>query len=142
MRIFVLDDPPLSRRRLIAHLSRFPEIDIVGETGDPLEAIGLIREQKPDAVILDARVSRRFGIDILQNIKNVSPAPEVVMLTNRLSRPGQGKCFGQEADFCFDRLTELDEAIRAFVGSPRKGSGHACAEAVARPKKSSIKRFS
>ncbi len=117
MKIFVLDDSPLSRKRLIAKLSRFPGIEIVGGTGDPLEAIGLIRERKPDAVILDRRARRRFGIDILRNIKKIIPAPKVVMLTNRFYPANQEKCGGEEVDFCCDKFTGLDEITRTFIRS-------------------------
>ncbi len=131
MKFFVLHDLPLSRQRLIAHLSRYPGIEVVGETGDPLAAICLIREQRPDVVILDMRVSKRFGIDVLRNIKKVSPAPAVVMFTSGLCSPRRGRYSGDEADACFHKFAELDEVIGTFMGSSRKESGHAHTEAAA-----------
>lgn len=121
MKILVLDDSPLSRRRLIAKLSRDYGAEMVRGAGELLEAIGLMREEKFDLVIVDRKAHRRYGIDILKNIKAMSPAPKVLMLTNRFYPAGSAKCLADGVDFCFDKFTEIDQvtsAIRSHENAP------------------------
>lgn len=111
MRVFVLDESAVIRERLKAILSRLPEMEVIGEAGDPIEGIHFIRQLKPDAVILDFRSHRRSGIDIARNIKKITPSPIVVMLTNRLCPTSRKECMDNEVDFFFDKFTELDKLI-------------------------------
>jgi DNA-binding NarL/FixJ family response regulator len=125
MKIIVLDDSLLWRRRLMAKLFLDHGAEMVRGTGDPLEAMRLIKEQKPDVVIMDRRVHRWRGINILRYIRRMLPSPKVMMLTNGFYPAGIEKCLAEEVDFCFDKFTELDEVTRT-IRSHRDKYGHAC----------------
>jgi DNA-binding NarL/FixJ family response regulator len=109
MKVLVLDDSPLVSKRLRASLSALPDIELLDGAGDPIEAIRLVRELRPDAVIMDIKTHRRFGIDILRNIKKSVPASLVVALTNKLYPESWEKCMKDEVDFSFDKFTEMDK---------------------------------
>jgi chemotaxis response regulator CheB len=115
MKVLVLDDSPVLSERLRASLSGLPHIELVGGTGDPLEAIRLARELKPEAVIVDMRAHRRFGIDILRNIKKIIPAPLVVTLTNKFCPGSEEICMKNEVDFSLDKFTEMDKVSAIFM---------------------------
>ncbi len=119
MKILVLDDSSALRERLRATLAHHPEIEFLREKGDPLDAIRLVRELKPDTVILNMRASRRFGIDILRNIKRAVPAPVVIMLTNKFYPGSNEGCTREEVDFSFDRFTEMDKVVNLFTQPQR-----------------------
>ncbi|MDZ7260620.1 MAG: response regulator transcription factor [candidate division KSB1 bacterium] len=114
MRVFIADDSAIVRERLRAMLSELPEIEIVGEAQDPVEATSSIRALKPDAVILDIRMPGGSGIDVLQNIKQDKPAPMVIILTNYPYPQYQKKCRAAGADFFFDKSTEFDKITEVF----------------------------
>ena len=53
LRVLVVDDESVSRRRIRRYLSADPDIDIVGECGDGASAVESIRALSPDVVFLD-----------------------------------------------------------------------------------------
>src|SRR5262245_64106199 len=54
---------------------------IVGEAGDGDEALAVIAREKPDVVLLDVRMPKRNGIDVLRELKAHGPVPPVILLT-------------------------------------------------------------
>jgi DNA-binding NarL/FixJ family response regulator len=115
MKVLVLDDSSVLHERLRAILSDRPDIEVLNGTGEPLDAIRLVRELRPDAVIVDVRAHKRLGIDILLNIKKIAPAPLVVTLTNRFCPGNREKCMADEVDFSFDKFTEMDKVSAVFA---------------------------
>jgi len=113
MRVFIVDDSDLIRRRLGAMLSEMKGIELVGEARDSLEATKLALNLKPDAVILDIRMPAGSGINVLENIKRATPAPQVIMLTNYPYPQYRKKAEDTGAEFFFDKATEFDKVAEA-----------------------------
>ena len=113
MRVLIVDDSDLIRRRLGAMLSEMKGIELVGEARDSLEATKLALNLKPDAVILDIRMPAGSGINVLENIKRATPAPKVIMLTNYPYPQYRKKAEDAGADFFFDKATEFDKVAEA-----------------------------
>ncbi len=109
VKVLIVDDSRVMRRRLIALLSPLADVEIIGEASDPLTAISYVRELKPDAVILDIRNRRRSGIDILQNIRKNNPAPKVLALTNNFYPQRTRRGINDTADFSVDKFVELSK---------------------------------
>jgi len=111
MKIFIADDSAVVRERLIEMLSELPEIEIIGQAQDGLEATNLIKKLNPDVVILDIRMPRENGIDVLQNIKRDKQVPIVIMLTNYPYPQYRKKCMEAGADFFFEKSTEFEKVM-------------------------------
>ena len=111
MKIFIADDSAVVRERLIEMLSELPEIEIIGQAQDGLEATNLIKKLNPDVVILDIRMPRENGIDVLQNIKRDKQAPIVIMPTNYSYPQYRKKCMEAGADFFFEKSTEFEKVM-------------------------------
>ncbi len=109
VKVLIVDDSRVMRRRLVALLSPFTDVEIIGEASDPLKAISYIRELRPDAVILDIRNRRRSGIDILRNIRKNNPAPKVLALTNYFYPQRTRRSMDDTADFSVDKFVELNK---------------------------------
>jgi len=107
-KVLIVDDAPLVRERLKAMLGELDDIETVAEAQDQPEALNSIRELNPDVVILDIRMPRGNGIDVLQSIKKHNSFPLVIMLTNYPYPQYQKKCLEAGADFFFDKSTEFD----------------------------------
>lgn len=114
MKVFIADDSAIVRERLIEMLSELPEIEIIGQAEDGLQAKNLITKLNPDVVILDIRMRRENGIDLLQNIKRDKQAPIVIMLTNYPYPQYRKKCMEAGADFFFEKSTEFEKVTEVL----------------------------
>jgi two-component system nitrate/nitrite response regulator NarL len=79
--ILVVDDHPLFRKGVRQLLSMAPDIEVVGEAGNRIEAMALVREFEPDLILLDLNLKGESGLDILAALKEEDPSRRVVMLT-------------------------------------------------------------
>ncbi len=62
-------------------MSRDPEIDVVGEAGDPLEAREAIKSLAPDVLTLDIEMPKMNGIEFLEKIMRLRPMPVIMVST-------------------------------------------------------------
>ncbi len=81
IRLLVVDDHTLFRRGLIALLSQFGDLQVVGEAGDAGEAQRRAQALQPDIVLLDNHLPGVLGIDAIAGLKEVAPQARVLMLT-------------------------------------------------------------
>jgi DNA-binding NarL/FixJ family response regulator len=81
IRVVLVDDQTLVRRGIRSLLELDGEIDIVAEAGDGDEALAVIRRERPDAVLLDVRMPKRNGIEVLQALRGSSELPPTILLT-------------------------------------------------------------
>jgi two-component system, NarL family, response regulator DevR len=116
MRVFVVDDSALLREQVVGLLSDLVGIEIVGQAQYPLEAFRAISALKPDVVILDIHLMGGSGIDVLQRVKRLDPAPIVIMLTNSPTLPYRRKCMMAGADFFLDKSSEFANVKATIQG--------------------------
>jgi DNA-binding NarL/FixJ family response regulator len=107
--VYVVDDSDFVRERLIEMLSELEGVEIAGGTGDPREAVAAIRQMVPDAVILDIRLPRKSGIEVLRDIKKDKPSPVVIILTNYPYPQYQKECTEAGADYFLNKSTEFNK---------------------------------
>jgi len=81
MRVLIADDRPRSRQGLRALLATQLEIEVIGEAGDGREALQLVEESRPDAVVMDARMPAMDGLTATRAIKERWPEVRVIVLT-------------------------------------------------------------
>ena len=88
----IADDERLMRDQLKARLSEvWPELQIVGEAKNGLEAVDLVSQHRPDVVFLDIRMPGLSGVDAARRIAQLpapdddgdgeGPLPEIVFIT-------------------------------------------------------------
>jgi two-component system LytT family response regulator len=75
-----VDDEPLARSNLAVLLRRDPEIEIAGECGSGMEALGEIRSSKPDLLFLDVQMPECDGFDVLELLGGYLP-PVIIFVT-------------------------------------------------------------
>jgi two-component system NarL family response regulator len=81
IRVVVVDDHALFRRGLELVLSEEPDIKVVGEAGDGVQAVTRVEELVPDIVLMDVRMPRASGIEAARAIRELLPDTKVIMLT-------------------------------------------------------------
>ena len=81
IRVLVVDDHPVVRHGLMAILRWERELELVGEAADGAEAVRLILEQQPDVVLLDLRLPKLSGIEVMRQVRPHVPHTRFLVLT-------------------------------------------------------------
>jgi len=81
IRILVVDDHHVVRQGLVALLNIMPEIEVVGEAGDGLEAVALHQKLQPDITLMDLQLPKLGGVDAIIRIRTEAPAARFIVLT-------------------------------------------------------------
>jgi NarL family two-component system response regulator LiaR len=80
--LIIVDDHIVVRKGLRLLLEQQPEIKVVGEGGDGAEAIRLASELLPDVALLDLLMPKIDGITAVREIKRLTPATQIIVLTS------------------------------------------------------------
>jgi DNA-binding NarL/FixJ family response regulator len=81
LRLVIADDERLVRAGYRMILRGEPDIEVVGEASDGLEAVDLARRLQPDVVLMDVRMPRLDGIGATKRIAAMDGAPAVLVVT-------------------------------------------------------------
>jgi len=81
IRVFLVDDQTLVRQGVRSLLALSDEIEVVGEASDGNEAIEKIPAIRPDVVLLDMRMPKLSGLDVLHSLAQSGNLPPTVILT-------------------------------------------------------------
>jgi DNA-binding NarL/FixJ family response regulator len=84
IRVLIADDHSVVRQGLIMFLSSDPELEIVGEARDGVEALEQAKKLLPDVVLMDLLMPVMDGIRAIEAIRREIPGTEVVALTSVL----------------------------------------------------------
>jgi DNA-binding NarL/FixJ family response regulator len=79
--VLLVDDHSLVRRGFRRMLEDEPDITVVAEAGDGLEAIRLARELKPKVIVMDCALPKTSGLDATRKILESNPEQAILMLS-------------------------------------------------------------
>src|SRR5436190_3783009 len=82
IRVLLVDDHPMLRRRLAAFLSVFDDLELVGEAGGGANAIRLCAQLRPDVVLMDVLMPDMDGATATKAIREQLPQTQVLALTS------------------------------------------------------------
>lgn len=81
IRVLIVDDSSTMRALVAAALASDPELVVVGEAADPLEAREAIKQLNPDVITLDVEMPNMNGLDFLERVMRLRPMPVVMVST-------------------------------------------------------------
>jgi two-component system, NarL family, response regulator DesR len=81
MRIVLAEDQTLLRGALATLLKLEPDIEVVGEAGDGIQALAQVRKWAPDILLTDIEMPGLSGLDVASQLKIDASATRVVIIT-------------------------------------------------------------
>ncbi len=81
IRILVVEDHHVVRQGLIALLSVVEGVEVVGEAADGHEALKQYQATRPDITLIDLRMPKMGGVDVIQRVRAAVPGARFIVLT-------------------------------------------------------------
>lgn len=123
LRVFVVEDSPLVRERLVESLTVPGAIEVIGQAEGEAEAIAALRATSWDALILDLELRQGSGFGVLKAIVPRRPqGAKVIVLTNHAVMPVREASLSLGADFVFDKMhdaRQVREVLAAMASRQR-----------------------
>lgn len=86
IRVAIADDHALFRQGLRTLLDAEPDLQVIGEATNGAEAVALVRESRPDCLLLDLAMPLLGGLEALTEIVNLRVHCRVILLTADIDR--------------------------------------------------------
>jgi two-component system chemotaxis response regulator CheB len=97
IRVLVADDSPTARALLVAILTSDPDIEVVGEARDGVEAVEKTQALRPDVVTMDLRMPRLDGFEATKEIMITAPTRIVIITASALAGEVEGSMHALKA---------------------------------------------
>jgi NarL family two-component system response regulator LiaR len=82
IRILVVDDQNVVREGMAAILSLQPDMEVVGEAEDGIQAVQIAQKTKPDVILLDMVMPHQDGLATIPKLKEISPNFRILVLSS------------------------------------------------------------
>ena len=81
IRILVADDHPVVRDGIVSIVEAEKDISVVAQAGDGVETVELVKKLLPDIVLLDLRMPRLDGLEVIAQIQSLHLPSKIIVLT-------------------------------------------------------------
>jgi DNA-binding NarL/FixJ family response regulator len=81
IRVLVVEDHHMVRQGLVSLLNVVDDLKVVGEAADGVEAISQFRKRQPDITLIDLRMPRLGGVEVIERIRMETPNARFIVLT-------------------------------------------------------------
>ena len=142
LRLLIVDDEPVARRRLRRLVRDIADVEIAGEAGDGRSAVSAIRALTPDIVLLDVQMPEMDGFEVLHEV-GADRLPAIIFVTafdryalrafevhalDYLLKPVTGERLMEALDRARTRIAErrgaaVDPRVLALLGDLRRADG-------------------
>lgn len=114
LRIVLADDHRMVRDALIMLLAREPDMEVVGAAGDGAATLALVREQKPDLLVVDIAMPKSNGIEVTRTLKQEFPDLKVLILSAYMDKRFVHEAFRAGAAGYVAKAAASEELARAI----------------------------
>lgn len=107
MNMFVVEDAPEIRKRLVAMVRRVDGINVIGESDTVSEAIEAAKEGTMDLLLLGLKPMAGGDLDGLARMKRARPKLRAIVLTNSVTPQYRQASLSAGAEYCLDKSQEF-----------------------------------
>jgi len=79
IRVLIVEDSITQRHQLVSLIQNAPDMAVVGQARDGLEAVQFVEKLRPDVISMDIRMPRLGGLDATRQIMELYPTPIVIV---------------------------------------------------------------
>lgn len=113
-RVFIVDDEVDSCWLAAFVVRRDPNLVLAGEATDGEMAVSLVRQERPDVILMDVMMPRLDGLEAIRKIKREWPDTKVVVLTHLTDDDTRREAFEKGADAFLDKRDIVSGLIPAI----------------------------
>lgn len=110
-KILVADDAPDIAARLSEALREQAGVEIIGPAGDGDEALHLYREHRPQGMVLDFRMPKMTGLEVLLAVRRTDRECLIIIITSADEEELRRKCLAAGADHFLSKTADFERAI-------------------------------
>ncbi|MBN2002668.1 MAG: chemotaxis response regulator protein-glutamate methylesterase [Anaerolineae bacterium] len=125
--VLVVDDSPFMRHTLSKHLEAHPDIKVIGQAADGIDALAKTIELRPDVITLDVQMPRMDGLTALERIMAECPTPVIMVsgLTERGARVTIQSLMRGAVDFVTKPVEalQIQEVVNELVEKIKMAAG-------------------
>jgi len=81
VKILIVDDHPSVREGLALRISLDDDLEVCGEAGSEEQAIALVKQMKPDLVLVDISLKSGHGLELIKRIRSIDPAIKMLVIS-------------------------------------------------------------
>jgi DNA-binding NarL/FixJ family response regulator len=110
MKVFIVEDSPVVRERLLDIVRDVEGAELVGDAGNFEDAVHGIMATRPEVAILDIRLAddRGSGIDVLNRVKPQLPGLHAIMLSNYATAQHARASADAGAEYFLDKTVDFE----------------------------------
>lgn len=127
IKLIVVDDHKLVREMWSTMFVQHENIEVVGESGEFEEAIDLIKEKRPDIVLLDINLQQASGLDAVPLIRKFSPGTKIIAVSMHNEPAYAKKMFRLGAKGYVTKNSSYHEIFKA-IDEVMQGNTFICSE--------------
>jgi len=127
VKVFVVEDSPAVRKRLVAMLGTVPGVVVAGEADSVRTAADGVLAAAADVILLDLQLLDGNGLDVLARVKPVRPDLRVIVLSNLATPQYRAASLAAGADVFLDKSHEFARVPEILHGwSAASEAAQAC----------------
>jgi len=113
--VLIVDDHAMVRQGLQALLSSRPEVQVVGEAADGVQALQLAQDLQPDVILLDLLMPEMDGVAVLQQVRQLGLRSRILILSSSLEDERVLAAVRAGADGYILKASRVGELVQAIV---------------------------
>lgn len=126
-RVLLADASEESREMLCGALEKTGEFEVLASVSSGTEAVRLVREQKPDLMIMDMLLPELDGLGVLDRLRELEYRPEVIVVSRILSEKVVSSAISRGVFYYMPKPCEFDsllDRMRQAVSAPPVTEAH------------------